>query len=688
MHLVRARLSRNLKIAALAGVFCLVARGPVMARVVRVGVYQNEPKIFVNEQGKAAGFFVEILEEIARMEGWRLEYVACEWAACLESLERGELDLMPDVAFTEERARVFEFGKVPVLYGWIQVYANPRQDLRSPLDLGGLRLAVLRGSVQEHALTNLLFAFGLQAELVRRDSFGDAFLAVSSDHADAVLANRFFGERHCERYGLKRTDIMFYPSPLFFAAPSGKNIELLEAIDKHVAKWKQEPSSIYYAALRRWLEAQPVFRISPKLRLLLYGAVAGLLLVCSAAGLLKWEVNLKTRELQAKNKQLEQALAELERLQQEAMRQERLHALGQMASGIAHDFNNVLSVILSYAEMVDETLKKGFPGEHTQEDLQTIICAAKDGAQIVRRMREFYATTESSYEMAPVPVNELVNSTLTLTQPRWDTQARSRGITIRKHVVLEEGPRIMGNEAELRQALINILINAIDAMPRGGDLIVRTKAREDLVIIEIEDSGEGMAPDVLANCTRPFFTTKGTKGTGLGLPMVVATVSRLGGRVDIQSEVGKGTCVRIELPAVCSDLQASGTAHQLIPIRPLKILLVDDDPVFVKAVSSLLVNEGHSVESVLRPLEALERICAGSYDVMLCDLAMPELSGLQLVELMRSRHCRVPVVMITGTLESLNNAAADMAGVIHFLAKPFSIQRLNKVFAALGFRAV
>lgn len=670
-------------------VFLLIACAAtaLAARDVRVGIYQNEPKIFLDAEGRPAGFFVGILEEVARLEGWKLHYVSCDWADCLEALARGELDLMPDVAYTEQRARVFSFGRVPVLYGWIQVYSHPRLNLRSPLDLGHRRLAVLKDSVQEFALTNLLAGFGLSAKLIRCESFDAAFRATANGEADAVLVNRFFGEQHYAAYGLKRTDIMFYPSPLHFATPQGKNLDLLEAIDRHVERWKSEPNSVYYSLLRQWMEAEPVFRISAKLRFALIAAVIGLLCIGAVAALLKYEVNRKTHELQIKNRKLEEAMAELERLQEDAMRQERLHVLGQMASGIAHDFNNILSVILSYAEMIDISATTEQDPQKWKQDLEVIVKAAKDGAQIVRRMREFSVTTEGQHEMLPVSVNDLLNSTLVLSKPKWDTQARSRGIRITTRTVFGEVPRVMANEAELRQAFVNLIINAIDAMPQGGDLTVRTGLRDDIVWVEIEDTGEGMTPEVLANCTRPFFTTKGTKGTGLGLPMVLATVSRFGGKLDIWSEPGQGTRIRIELPALRGDLVAGGTAHQLVAIPPLRILLVDDDPVFVKAVSTLLLGEGHRVDAVMRPLDALEKATTSAYDVLLCDLAMPEMSGLQLVELLRAHGCSMPVVMITGTLESLNNAAAGFPGPIHFLTKPFSIQRLNTVFAALGFQA-
>lgn len=685
----RLRSAGSIRLAkGYVSLFLLIALGTLHARELRVGIYQNEPKVFMDAQGRPAGFFPELLERVADVEGWELTYVPCEWAACLDALARGELDLMPDVAYTEARAEQLSFGKVPVLYGWIQVYCQPQLELRSPLDLGGRRLAILQNSVQEHALTNLLFGFGLRADLVRCPSFDSAFQAVAERRADAVLVNRFFGERHYAQYGLKPTDIMFYPSPLFFATPRDKHLDVLNAIDRHVEAWKKDANSAYYVLLRKWLQSEPVFTIPRKIRWALIMAFASLLVAGLVAVLLKWEVNQKTRELQAKNRKLEEALAELNRLQEEALKQERLHALGQMASGIAHDFNNILSVILSYAEMIELTLKDSPACEKVREDLEVIVRAAKDGAQVVRRMREFYAATEAEHEMMPVSVNEMLNSTLVLSQPKWDTQARSRGIKIHTRTVFGEVPRVMGNEAELRQAFINILINAIDAMPKGGDLILRTCRQDDLVIIEIEDTGDGMSPEVLANCTRPFYTTKGAKGSGLGLPMVAATVSRHGGRLRISSEPGRGTCVRVELPALTGDLAATSTAHQLIPIRPLQILLLDDDPVFIKAVSTLLVKEGHRVDAVMKPLEALEKITACAYDVMLCDLAMPEMSGLQVVELLRSHGCKIPIVMITGTLESLNDTAAALPGVIHFLSKPFSIQRLNKVLASLGFRAV
>ncbi|MBN1270136.1 MAG: transporter substrate-binding domain-containing protein [Kiritimatiellae bacterium] len=653
----------------------------------RVGVYQNEPKIFVDDQGQPSGFFVELLNEIARREGWSIQYVPCEWADCLQALRAGDLDLMPDVALTESRAVEMSFGGVPVLYGWMQVYRNPRVTLRSPLDLGNRRIAVLENSVQQHALTNLLFGFGLSADLVLCPSFDAAFRAVEQGGADAVLANRFFGERHHARYGLRSTDVMFYPSPLFYAARRGANADLLEVIDRHVDAWKKDPHSVYFELLRHWIEAEPVFRIPAHVRWALLLAVVLLGSALVMAAVLKWQVHLRTRELRVQNDKLRQALAELSRFQEHAMQQERLHVLGQMASGIAHDFNNILSLILNYAELIERSTKKSVDLASYKKELGIIMQAAQDGAAIVRRMREFYASAGAEHRMVPLAVNELLNSALTLSKPKWDTQACARGVKIATQTKFGDVPQVLGDEAELRQAFLNILINAIDAMPDGGELTLRTTARDSLVLVDIEDTGTGMPPDVLANCSRPFFTTKGQGGTGLGLSIVAATVARHGGRLDVQSAVGRGTCVRIEFPALARPEPVESSGGHPLKIRPLKILVAEDDPQLLAGIATWLSQEGHTVDTATRPLKALDKAASSTYDVFLFDLAMPEMSGLQLVELLRSRGCQTPVILITGTLESLGTEAASLSGVIHFLVKPFSAQRFNEIMASLGFQA-
>jgi ABC-type amino acid transport substrate-binding protein len=230
-------------------------------REVRVGVYQNEPKIFMGADGQPSGILGDLLVEIAKHEDWTLRPVRCEWQACLDALRAGQLDLMPDVAYSEQREAVFDFHKVPALLSWSQIYKHSGIAINSALDLKGKRIAVLGGSVQQTYLSDMLSGFGVQAELVPVKSLGEGFELTASGNVDAVAANRFFGELQAPRYKLASTPILFQPAQLFYATTSARNADLLEAIDRQLTEWVASPDSHYFAILNRWMSAPPQFAV-------------------------------------------------------------------------------------------------------------------------------------------------------------------------------------------------------------------------------------------------------------------------------------------------------------------------------------------------------------------------------------------------------------------------------------------
>ena len=218
-------------------------------RQVSVGVYANEPKILLGQDGKLSGIFGELLNEIARQEDWQLLPQPCEWQQCLERVQRGEIDLLPDVAYNESRAQVLDFHKQPALFSWSQLYSSENLHLKSILDLQGMRIAVLQGSVQEQYLQSLLDSFGLKAELLGVQSLPQGFELVASGQADAAVANQRFGDFHAPHYQLQSSSIMFQPAQLFFATRKGQNADLLASIDKHLQSWQNSEMQYYFRQL-------------------------------------------------------------------------------------------------------------------------------------------------------------------------------------------------------------------------------------------------------------------------------------------------------------------------------------------------------------------------------------------------------------------------------------------------------
>lgn len=278
------------------------------ATVLRVGVYDNPPKVFLDGSGRASGSFIDILREIALVHDWELQFQRCEWQHCLEMLEGGELDLMPDVARTDERARRFDFHQKAALHSWSQLYRRPGIRVESVLDLQGKRVAVLSSGVQQEALANMLRGFNVQFELVAAKTVVQAFEMAANGQADVAAASYHFGDFKAPSYGLEATSVLFQPAQLFFAATKGQHQPELALIDRQLEQWLADDSSPYFEVLRRW----GVKHSEPPVAGWLVAALAGVagfaLLLAGGVFWLRRRVRGAVRELSATNRQLQATL--------------------------------------------------------------------------------------------------------------------------------------------------------------------------------------------------------------------------------------------------------------------------------------------------------------------------------------------------------------------------------------------
>ena len=277
----------------------------------RVGVYHNPPKILPGDDGRATGIFGDLLHAIAEREGWNLESVACEWNQCLDLLEAGQIDLMPDVALNAERAERFAFHQIPALLSWSQVYTRPELGIASLLDLEARRLAVLSASVQETYLRDLSSSLQVSFDWVPVSSLEEGFMAVVSGQADAVVSNQFFGDLRASELELRAAPVVFQPSRLFIAA-SADMPELFETIDTHLATWQNDPDSVYFDILARWSGPASSAFVPLYVWWTLAILLAGLLLGSAFILALHRQVDARTRELRDSEERLSTILESVE----------------------------------------------------------------------------------------------------------------------------------------------------------------------------------------------------------------------------------------------------------------------------------------------------------------------------------------------------------------------------------------
>ncbi len=381
--------------------------------------------------------------------------------------------------------------------------------------------------------------------------------------------------------------------------------------------------------------------------------------------------------------QLQHAYAELQLTQQAVLQQERLRALGQMASGIAHDINNAISPAMLYVESL--LLSEPDLSTEAQEYLTIVRRTLGDVAQTIARLREFYRNPEANVERLPVNLNEVVQTAVELTRARWRDLSQQHGISITVQLLLEEEvPAVLGTESEIRDALINLIFNALDAMPNGGRLAICTQATPTSVVVKIIDTGIGMDEETRQRCLDPFYTTKGKRGTGLGLAMVYGTLQRHSARIDIASAVGYGTTIRLTFPLPPPSSESTllqGLGVVVIP-SPLKILVVDDDPLLRQALRDILRVDGHEVV-VADGGEAgndafLAALNGRAFHVVITDLGMPKIDGLELARRVKTQSPTTPVVLLTGWGRQMTSEGEFPPHVDCLLSKPPTIEDLRK----------
>ena len=405
--------------------------------------------------------------------------------------------------------------------------------------------------------------------------------------------------------------------------------------------------------------------------------------------------NVETSAAQAEQaerhvKELSHYIAEQERIREQFSQMEKLSALGELASGVAHDFNNTLAGILGRAQLL---LRTNDP-DKISRGLEIIVKTAQDGAKTVKRIQDF-ARQRRDHDFAFVAVDQILLEASEITRPRWKNCAEASNVHINLELRLASKAKVMGDDSELREVLVNMVFNAVDAMPAGGKLSLSTRTVGESVVISIGDTGMGMDPDVRSRVFDPFFTTKGTAGLGLGLAVSFGIVRRHGGTIEVDSEPGGGTEFRIILPVAEVSVD-SGTpelveAHQVnagLPVTCIslvqsqtqtKVLVVDDEAFVRELLQEILEIEGCVVHLAENGTEALELFSQHQFDGVFTDVGMPGMSGWELAHAIREQSEMIPIAVITGWGEAVGSDEQKAAGVDWVVPKPFTADRISEL---------
>ena len=355
-----------------------------------------------------------------------------------------------------------------------------------------------------------------------------------------------------------------------------------------------------------------------------------------------------------------------------AARADKLRALGQLASGVAHDFNNSLAAILGRAQLILRRVQD----EELIRSLGIIVTAAEDAANTVRRIQTF-ARKSLGAEQELLDVSNLLRDAIEITRTRWENEARAGGLNIDVTLSAEDESFALGNASELREVFVNLIVNAVDAMPEGGSLKICCMRNVDRLRLRFADTGTGMKDDVREKIFEPFYTTKGVHGTGLGLAVSYGIIERHNGLITVESELGKGTTFHIDLPVadICIATQSeSGTIEQT---ESLSILVIDDEEFVRETLGEMLADLKHRVVTVDSGRAGMERLGAQKFDVVFTDLAMPEMDGWETAREIRNHFPGLPVVLVTGYGATAQPPSGEHDLVAGIIGKPFDFDQVT-----------
>lgn len=370
--------------------------------------------------------------------------------------------------------------------------------------------------------------------------------------------------------------------------------------------------------------------------------------------------------------ELDQSLCDLKKAQHRIIQIEKVRALGEMAGGVAHDFNNLLAGVLGRAQLLRQKLS-GNGDAAVQKSLEVIEKSALDGAAMVRRLLDFTRFRKDAEGFSPVNVNEMIKDAVEFAKPRLQTEPGVFGKKLELQMELEEVPPIAGEEAAIREVIVNLIFNAIEAMPDGGKIDISTRNNEQEVIIRIRDTGIGMPEESQNKAFDPFFTTKGPTNSGLGLSVSYGIIKRHDGSIEIESIQGKGTTFYITLPVSALKEHKAVPEAQKVERQKARILIIDDDETVRDLLNDVLTDAGHEVTMVGNGRDGTRLFRNQHFDLVITDLAMPGISGWDVARAVKEENPATLVALTTGWGLEADDQQAGMGDIDLLIKKPFQI---------------
>ncbi len=531
--------------------------------VLRVGIYENPPKIFTDEDGIATGIFPVLMEHIAEREGWEIEYVHGSFSQGLERLRNGEIEVMQDVAWSKDREEIYAFNQETVFPDWGRLYSRPGVDVQTFLDLEGKRIAVMEEGIYNigpEGIRAMTADFGINATFFEYPSYRDVFEALDAGDADVGAVNRFFGQRFENEYGVDRTPILFTPISIRFAFDRNdpESEDRIARIDHHLIEMKADSDSIYYRAIDEFIgergEREAVEIFPGWAKYLMFIVVGGIVFLFGTNLVLKKKVDLRTAELRddiRKRKSVEKDLREhRENLEDTVEKRTKelqgsLEELKTFTYSVSHDLRAPVRAMKGFSGILLE--ESGDKLDDTgKEYLERINAATHNMDKLMSDLLRYGRLTHEKMEVKRVPLRRSVDDVIS----EFSDEIESMGAKVKTN---GKFPDVIANEMILKQCISNLLENALKFVEdeKVPEVEIRSIMMNGDVRLEVGDNGIGIAKEYHDKIFEVFERLHGREvysGTGVGLAVVRKGIERMGGKVGVDSEPGKGSMFWIRLP--------------------------------------------------------------------------------------------------------------------------------------------
>lgn len=680
----------------------------------KAGIYENAPKIFTDDNGEPRGFWPEIINYIASEEGWELEWVKGSWEECLQRLERGEIDIMPDVAYNHERAVKYIFQQEIVLLSWSRLYTRKGINIQTVFDLEGKKVAGLKGSYNiegSEGLRELLNDFKINCQLIEMNSYIEVFEALDRGDVFAGVTNKDFGSRFENDYRVERTPIIFQPAGLYFAFSRESEVtsELIREVDEAVLSLKDDKNSIYYRSLDKYLGGEREIARFPlwaqiTIAIIIFFVLISLFFIW----ILKYEVNQKTYELRQfimKLKKAEEKLtkyrdqlevlvekrtAELNEVNNELIKanlslEEASKLKSQFLANMSHELRSPLNSIIGFTGIIIQGLT-GDLNEEQKKQLGMVYESAKHLLGLINDILDL-----SKIEAGKIKIyNEDMNipALIDIVDKMMGPLATEKGLKLRSEISDNTPALIYNDRNRIKQVLINLLSNSVKFTNRG-EIVLSCKLTDDKRAVQftVADSGIGIAADKQQTVFEEFTqieTLNNSKpsGTGLGLAISRKLVKMMGGEIWLESQIGIGTEFHFTIPVNNAEdgyfeFPESGRKKIEIDTGKKLILTIDDEEQSQKILDVYLTEAGYQVIPAYNYNEAIEFATKYQPFAITLDIVMPGRDGWEIMEELKRNSITSNIPIICISMLDNRNLSISM-GAVEYLVKPVNSKRLLK----------